>query len=34
MEVYGYWDLQEKSVGIRGKTAEDVWVMWTEILMK
>jgi hypothetical protein len=31
---YGYWDLQEKSAGIRGKPAEDVWVRWNEILTK
>ena len=31
---YGYWELQEKSAGIRGKPAEDVWVRWNEILTK
>lgn len=33
-EVYGYWDLLDKSAGIRGKPAEDVWVRWNEILTK
>lgn len=29
---YGYWDLQDKSAGIRSKPAENVWVKWNKIL--
>lgn len=28
---YGYWDSYDKSVGIRGKPAEDVWAKWNSI---
>ena len=30
---YGYWDLHDKSSGVRGKPAEDVWIRWNEILV-
>ena len=31
---YGYWDLQDKSSGFRGKPAEDVWIKWNEVLVE
>jgi len=29
---YSYWDSYDKSAGIRGKPAEEVWVKWNSIL--
>lgn len=29
---YAYWDKQDKLSGVRGKTAEDVWIKWNTIL--
>jgi hypothetical protein len=31
---YTYWDHQDKSTGIRGKPAEDVWVKWNNLFTK